>query len=78
MLSSAAFESINVSASPESVEAWTAKEEHAQREQAHDVTVMDIYDIKIKRCKSNQSMIVLIVLPNIMLQSHPVRKYFLS
>jgi hypothetical protein len=75
MLSFAAFESINASASPESIEAWTAEEEHAQQERVHDVTVMDIYDIKMKRCESDQSMIVL---PNIMLQSHPVQKYFSS
>jgi len=31
-ISAAAFESINVSASPESVEAWSAEEEYAQRE----------------------------------------------
>jgi hypothetical protein len=74
MLSSAAFESINVSASPKSVEAWTAEEEYAQRERAHNVTVMNIYDIKMKRCESDQSMIAL---PNI-LQSPPVRKYFSS
>jgi hypothetical protein len=59
MLSFAAFESIDVLASPESVEAWTAKEEHAQRERVHDVTVMDIYNIKMKRCEYDQSMIVL-------------------
>jgi hypothetical protein len=48
MLSSAAFESINVSTSPKSVEAWTAEEEHAQQERVHNVTVMDIYNIKMK------------------------------
>ena len=48
MISAAAFESINVLASPESVEAWSAKEEYAQREKGHDVKVMDIYDIKRK------------------------------
>jgi hypothetical protein len=75
MLSSAAFESIDVSASPECVEAWTAEEERAQRERAHDVTLMDIYDIKMKRRESDQSMIVL---PNIRLQSRLVQKYFSS
>jgi hypothetical protein len=56
MLSSEAFESINESASPESVKAWTAEEEHAQRERRHNVTVMDIYDIKMKKCESDQSI----------------------
>ena len=47
-LSTAAFESINVSASPESVQVWSTEEENAQREQHCDVKVMDIYDIKTK------------------------------
>ena len=47
----AAFESINSSATLESIEAWTAEEEHAQRERAHNITAMDIYDIKMKRCE---------------------------
>jgi hypothetical protein len=40
MLSFAAFESIDVSESPESVEAWTAEEMHVQRERVHNVTVI--------------------------------------
>jgi hypothetical protein len=72
MLSVAAFESIDVSASPESVEAWTAEEVHAQRERAHNVTVMDIYDIKMKRCESDHFIIV----PPNRFQSLPVRKSF--
>jgi hypothetical protein len=81
MLSFAAFESIDVSASPESVEAWTAKEEHAQWEQVHDVTVMDIYNIKMKQCEYDQSMIVL---PNRLISCYSsilsvtVQKYFSS
>jgi hypothetical protein len=54
-LSAAAFESISASASPESVETWTAEEEYAQRERGRDVKVMDIYDIKMKRCESDHS-----------------------
>ena len=54
----AAFESINASATPESVNAWSAKEEQAQMERGHDVTVMDIYDIKMKRCESDHSAII--------------------
>jgi hypothetical protein len=57
-LSTAAFESINASASPESVEVWSAEEEHAQRERGRDVKVMDIYDIKMKQCESGHSTIV--------------------
>ena len=75
MLSSAAFETVHVSASPECVEAWTAEEERAQRGRVHDVTLMDIYDIKMKRREFDQSMIVL---PNIRLQSRPVQIYFSS
>jgi hypothetical protein len=55
--SAAAFESINASASPDSIKVWTAKEENAQREQGHDVKVMDIYDIKMKQCEFNHSRI---------------------
>jgi hypothetical protein len=73
MASTEAFESINVSASPESVESWIAEEAHAQRERVHNVAAMDIYDIKMKRCESDNSMIFL---PNIRFQSHPVPKYF--
>jgi hypothetical protein len=75
MASTAAFDSINASASPESVVTWIAEEAHAQRERAHNVTVMDIYDIKMKRCESDNSMIVP---PNIKFQSHPAQKYFWS
>lgn len=63
-LSSAAFDSINSSASPESVQTWSAEDEHAQRERVKDVTVMDIYDIKMKQCK--QSVHSVIVLTDIM------------
>ena len=49
MLSSAAFDSINSLAGADSISVWTAEEEHARRERVHDVTVMDIYDIKMER-----------------------------
>jgi hypothetical protein len=55
--SAEAFESINASASPDSIEVWTAEEENVQRERGHDVKVMDIYDIKTKQCESNHSAI---------------------
>ena len=56
-LSVAAFETINASAKPESVLAWTAEEENVQRERGHDVKVMDIYDIKTKQCEPSQALI---------------------
>ncbi|KAH9173120.1 hypothetical protein EDB89DRAFT_2114027 [Lactarius sanguifluus] len=52
MLSVVAFESINSSASSESVEAWSTQEVQAQLGRAQDVTAMDIYDIKMKRLPS--------------------------
>ncbi|KAH9011246.1 hypothetical protein EDB84DRAFT_1445273, partial [Lactarius hengduanensis] len=36
--------------------AWGAEEEHAQRERGRDVKVMDIYDIKMKRCGSEKEI----------------------
>jgi hypothetical protein len=48
-----------VSAAADSIEAWSAEEEHAQKERVRDVTVMDIYDIKMKQCESNRFMLVL-------------------
>ncbi|KAF8272282.1 hypothetical protein EI94DRAFT_1566662, partial [Lactarius quietus] len=51
-LSAAAFESIDVSASSNSIHVWNAEEENAQREQHCDVKVMDIYDIKMKQFPS--------------------------
>ena len=57
-LSSAAFESISASASPESINIWSAEEEYAQMERGCDIKVMDIYDIKMKRCESSHSAMV--------------------
>ena len=57
MLSMAAFETINASASPASVLVWTTEEEHVQRERGHDVKVMDIYDIKMKQCESHHATV---------------------
>jgi hypothetical protein len=54
-LSAAAFETINASAKPESVCIWSAEEENAQRERGRDVKVMDIYDIKTKKCEHSQA-----------------------
>src|SRR3981081_2890470 len=58
MLSSAAFDNINGSASEDSIRVWAAEEEHARRERAHDVTVMDIYDIKMERREFDLSTLV--------------------
>jgi hypothetical protein len=57
-LSMAVFESISTSASPVSVNVWSAEEEYAQSERSRDVKVMDIYDIKMKRCESGCSAIM--------------------
>lgn len=74
-LSSAAFDSIDSSASADSIRIWAAEEERAKRERAHDVTVMDIYDIKMERREYNY---LTLVLPDLWLQSLLERKYFLN
>ncbi|KAI9445916.1 hypothetical protein H4582DRAFT_2052055 [Lactarius indigo] len=58
MLSLAAFESIDVLASPESIEAWSTQEAHAQRDRVQNVTAMDIYDIKMKRLPSRADILL--------------------
>lgn len=60
MLSSAAFDNINRSASTDSIRVWTAEEERAKRERMRDITVMDIYDIKMERREFNRSTLVLV------------------
>ncbi|KAF8265997.1 hypothetical protein EI94DRAFT_1587129 [Lactarius quietus] len=57
-LSVAAFESINASASSNSVQVWSAEEENALREQHRDVKVMDIYDIKTKQFPSRAEILL--------------------
>lgn len=49
MLSSAAFDNIDGSASTDSIRVWAEEEEKARRERMRDITVMDIYDIKMER-----------------------------
>lgn len=49
MLSSAAFDKINGSASAESIRVWAEEEEYAKKERTRNVAAMDIYDIKMKR-----------------------------
>ena len=75
MLSSAAFDNINRSASADSIMVWTAEEDHAKRKRIHDVTAMDIYDIKMERCEFYHSTLFLI---NNWLQFPLVQKYFLN
>jgi len=58
MLSSAAFDNIDRSASAESTRVWAKEEEHAKREHIHNVTIIDIYDIKMERCESDHSTLL--------------------
>jgi hypothetical protein len=51
MLSSAAFDKINGSASADSIKVWAEEEEYAKNERTRDVAAMDIYDIKMERCE---------------------------
>jgi hypothetical protein len=60
MLSSAAFDDIDRSASVDSTGIWAAEEARAHRERIRDVTVMDIYDIKMKRREFDHSALVLL------------------
>ncbi len=60
MLSLAAFDNIERSASADSIRDWTIEEEHAKREHICDVTVMDIYDIKMERREFDNSTLVLL------------------
>jgi hypothetical protein len=55
MLSSEAFDNIDASASTDSTRVWAKEEEHAKKERIRNVTVMDIYDIKMERRESNHS-----------------------
>ncbi len=75
MLSSAAFDNIDGSASADSIRAWAAEEEHAKKERIHDITVMDIYDIKMERHEFNHSTLLL---PDNWPQSLLGQKYFLN
>ena len=60
MLSLAAFDNIERLASADSIRDWTTKEEHAKRERIHNVTVIDIYDIKTERHEFDNSTLVLL------------------
>lgn len=55
MLSSEAFDNIDRSASTDSVRVWAQEEEHARRERINNVTVMDIYDIKMEKRECDYS-----------------------
>ena len=75
MLSSAAFESIDESAGTDSTGVWAAEEEYARRECIYDVTVMDIYDIRMEKREFDYS--TLLSCDN-WLQSLLRQKYFLN
>jgi len=75
MLSSAAFESIDRSAGTDSTGVWAEEEEYARRECGHDVTVMDIYDIRMEKCEFDHSNLLSCVN---WLQSLLRQKYFLN
>ena len=75
MLSSAAFDNIDKLACADSTRAWAEEEEHAKREHIHNVAVMDIYDIKMKRCEFHHA--ISLSLKN-WLQSLLGQKYFLN
>ena len=75
MLSSAAFDNIESSASADSISVWAEEEEHSRRERICDVTVMDIYDIKMERHKFDCSSLLFF---DDWLQSLLGQKYFLN
>jgi hypothetical protein len=75
MLSSAAFDSINGSASADCISIWAKEEEHARTERMCDITVMDIYDIKMERRAFGHSTLLSV---DIWLQSLLGQKYFLN
>ena len=75
MLSLAAFNNIDRSASVDSIMIWAAEEEHAKTEHICDITVMDIYDIKMERCEFDHSTLVLL---DNWLQFPLGQKYFLN
>jgi len=75
MLSLAAFDKIDGSASTDSVRTWAKEEEHAKRERICNITAMDIYDIRMERCEFDHS--TLLCLEN-WLQTLIVQKFFLN
>jgi hypothetical protein len=77
MLSSVAFDNIDGSASADSIRVWTEEEEHAKRERVRDVTVMDIYDIKMERREFNHSTLAFSFFDS-WIQSLLGQKYFLN
>ena len=58
MLSLAAFDNIDALASTDSIGVWAEEEKNARRECIHDITVMDIYDIKMERRKFDHSTLL--------------------
>jgi len=75
MLSLVAFDSINGSASADCISIWAEEEEHARRGRMYDITVMDIYDIKMERREFDHSTLLSI---DLWLQSLLGQKYSLN
>ncbi len=75
MLSLVAFDNIDSSASTDSIRVWAAEEEHAKKERVRNVTVMDIYDIKMERHEFYHSALVYF---DNWLQSLLGQKFFLN
>ena len=75
MLSLAAFDNIDRSASEDSTRVWAEEEKHANKERICDVTAMDIYDIRMERREFDHS--TLLCLEN-WLQTLLVQKFFLN
>jgi hypothetical protein len=55
ILSLAAFNNIDQSASADSATVWAEEEEHVRMERINNVSAMDIYDIKMEGCESDHS-----------------------
>jgi len=71
----AAFESIDRSAGTDSTRVWAEEEEYARRERGRNVTVMDIYDIRMEKREFDHSNLLSCVN---WLQSLLRQKYFLN
>jgi hypothetical protein len=70
-----AFDNIDRSANADSIRVWATEEKHAKNERIHDITVMKIYDIKMKQCEFDHSALGLL---DNWPQSLLRQKYFLN
>jgi len=57
-ISSAAFDSIDELASVDRIRDWAAEEEYARRKRLEDVTVMDIYNIRMEQHEFDLSTLI--------------------